>query len=198
MLRRHLCLMIFLSPALLVSASGCHCMGISERYGNVIDCVADRQLCMDGCYRPGLDLTRLCRPCIHEQAMVRNIGVYPHSTIPTSQPVETTMPPVEIENELPLKEDAPPPPAPIPPVPAAELPVIDIDSLKEISQWKPEVQSANDVPEIQLSSAATKQFVESLVPVESIAVAPVRSAEPVSAPASIPPSQRFYTAKQAK
>jgi len=137
--------------------------------------------------------------------MVKNIGFYPNNAYPNSVPVEQAAPPSEIQE--PLQQDEYSPPAP---VPASQLPIIDIDSLKEISQWtpKPERTHNSDLKN-QLVSATTQQSSDSLetistsekllkeiqAPVESIEARPM---PPVSAPASVPSSQKFYSARQAQ
>lgn len=198
--------LLLLCPALFISASGCHTIGLSEHYGDCIDRVADQQLSLDNSYRPGLDLTRLRRAFIHQEAMVNNIGFYPNNNYPNAVPVEQAVPPSEVQEPTQRYEHAPPPP-----VPAAKLPVIDIDSLHDISQWKPktkeEAQSDQKTElvsaEMQQSAALRKStsapnspLMEVVAPVDSIEARPMPPVGPVSAPASIPPSQRFYNAKQ--
>lgn len=47
---------------LLTCVSGCHCWGWGDCYSDKIDCIADRPLCLDHLYHPGLDVTRICIP----------------------------------------------------------------------------------------------------------------------------------------
>ncbi len=50
---------------------GCHCMPITERLADRVDCIADKEACLDRLYRPRLDVTRwgmwngpeCCRNC---------------------------------------------------------------------------------------------------------------------------------------
>lgn len=65
-----------LSLAVVTGVSGCHCMPITERYADRIDCIADHEGCMDRFYHPCLDVTRWgmwncpccnCRPQQHQR-----------------------------------------------------------------------------------------------------------------------------------
>jgi hypothetical protein len=44
----------------LVTFSGCHCCGVTERYADHIDDCSDRDVCLDRYYCERLDATRWC------------------------------------------------------------------------------------------------------------------------------------------
>lgn len=43
-----------------LTLTGCHCCGLTERYADHVDDIADTEFCMDRFYCEKLDLTRLC------------------------------------------------------------------------------------------------------------------------------------------
>lgn len=201
--------------SIALSWSGCHCFSISERYGDHIDRVADSQMCLDHCYRPGLDLTRLGRRRIHQEAFHYNTGIYPQQHFPGSTNAPSVVPPapaVEEVNPPPTdtQEDSTPPPPPAPPVPAAALPVLDISHLNDLSTWKPAgqfqpaseskpliVESDSQAETSEIEQVDSQEIItEVLAPLDSIEPRPLRPVTPVSAPASVAPSQRFYNSQR--
>lgn len=41
-----------------VASTGCQCLPLTERYTDVVDAYADREIALDGLYTPKLDVTR--------------------------------------------------------------------------------------------------------------------------------------------
>lgn len=201
--------------SIALTLSGCHCFSISERYGDHIDRVADSQMCLDHCYRPGLDLTRLGRRRIHQEAFYYNTGVYPQNHWPDNAAEQSDIPPAPATEEVaptPIENEggAAPPPPPAPPVPAAALPVLDISHLNDLSTWKPagQFQPASEPKPLLVESDSQSEtseieqvdsqeiITEVLAPLDSIEPRPLRPVTPVSAPASVAPSQRFYSSQR--
>ena len=52
--------LLVLACLLVCSSAGCQCCRVTEPYGDLIDCHADKQLCLDRFYHPALDATRWC------------------------------------------------------------------------------------------------------------------------------------------
>lgn len=47
-----------LAALLLCGSFGCHCMPVTERYCDAVDCIADQEIDKDRYYRPAFDVTR--------------------------------------------------------------------------------------------------------------------------------------------
>ncbi len=114
-------LLFLLTPVASMLLVGCHCVEFSERYGDRIDRIADRQLTLDRFYRPGLDLTRICHDCKKQDARCHRPVMYPDSRIPQQAPVEPTLPAVPPAEPINIPE--PNEPNLIPPVPPAIQPI---------------------------------------------------------------------------
>lgn len=56
--RRRIAASLLLSFGLMFLTTGCHCLPITERYCDRVDCVADHEACLDRWYCPKLDVTR--------------------------------------------------------------------------------------------------------------------------------------------
>lgn len=215
-------LLFLLAPVASTLLVGCHCVEVSERYGDRIDRIADKQLVLDRFYRPGFDLTRICHDCKKEDAVCHRPVMYPDSRIPEQAPVEPTLPavpPVEpIEPNL------------IPPVPPAIQP---IESAAVSGDWQgattilsaaisvgatpfvlPKKVNKNEAltPSIKLTTSqestewsqpveipALPEVIEPVqtvplfqAPPETIKELLPQPVKPISAPSGVPPSQQFY------
>lgn len=203
---RSLKLLLPLTSAMaMVCMTGCHLIGMSERYGDVIDCVSDKQLTLDRFYRRRLDLTKIGQDRQHQCEFAQHTAIYPDTSYLLSVPSESKIP------EAPPAEVVPAPEtmdqAPIPPVPpAAKLPAIDSSSLKQLpanpsvdnnpvnmdvsavlgvggfESKKVVADKTDDQPIIQRVSAQRVQ-------VSQPAAEAVARPFPVSTPASIPPAR---------
>lgn len=194
--------------------AGCQCFDISERYGDVIDHIADRQLTLDRFYRPGLDLTRVGHDAQRACEFSQHTATYPDSVIPqqsSQEPSTPSVPPAELN-----VPDSPEEYSPIPPRPAAKrLPVIDTSELQEISalaaekQAKPMPTNLSGVLNVGVSLIESTNQADSPVHQTGAILLDLSDADEflrplegekiqsppqmsVSAPATVPPSQRFY------
>lgn len=195
-----------------VAMFGCHCVEVSERYGDRVDAIADRQITFDQFYRPGLDLTRICRDCNRLNARSQHPVVYPDSRwLLNVSAQETTVP--EMIPEV--------PPSELPPIDATEIQSLPqqnsnadslemsaaIDSVLSIGQGLSASQrNESPVPQtapIQLTTAS-EEIVSPALPLSSIPrINELESAnkvtkketlpaKPVAAPAGVPPGPTFY------
>lgn len=201
------------APVVLGSVllSGCHCFQFSEKVGDLIDHVSDKELALDRFYREKWDLTRICRDC-QTREHCRHIPLpYPDSRIPERTPHEP--------HSTPGIPAVPPPELnPIPAVPAAaHFPVLDTQNIREIDTEQPvsavgqphdrtAVAALLSTSETNSSRTHSQQTSEKLaespnlvpelepsVPLpEQILATPPTERRPISAPDSVPPSQKYH------
>ncbi len=220
--------LFLLAPVAFTLLVGCHCVEVSERYGDRIDKIADKQLVLDRFYRPGLDLTRICHDCKSEDAVCHRPVMYPDSRIPEQAPIEPTLPAVPPAEQL---EE----PSLIPPVPPSSQPLETTSNTEAWQQSKRIVSAVSRVGSspFMYPMSERKQRVSESVGVElTTAKEPVewkptveipalprkieppsplpmaqpetakeltpRSVEAISAPAGVPPSQQFYRSLKAQ
>lgn len=195
-----------------VALFGCHCVEVSERYGDRVDAIADRQITFDQFYRPGLDLTRICRDCNHQNTRSQHPVVYPDSRWLLNASAQETTAPEMIPGV---------PPSELPPIDATEIQSLPqqnsnkdtsqmstaIDSVLSIGQGLSTSQSIESAvlqtPPIQLTTAS-EEIVSPSVPLSSIpkineldaantmTKKETLPAKPVSAPAGVPPGPTFF------
>ena len=188
------CLILTLS----LQAVGCHCCGVSERFGDRVDWFADQGCTLDNCYRPGLDLTRICPGCNKiGQRYCPPVPIYPASQV--QMPVPSA--PADYSPDVPPIEPMPAEPTPAEPPSMPELDAAPLDVPAPPPPADASTSSAQQMIQDELDGLSIEQLKEiirgnesQILQASAQAVEATPKAEPV--PAIVPPRPEQVTKPQ--